>query len=350
MADIILKDELRIPMIILPALSRYYRELAIDPGEGLAVIGDAFDITDIENQYINVEQFQALLRIFRIHTKDDAVGLSFGKSFSFEFLYDFELLLQTARGLDEVLPFAVSLINSINPISVFSCIRTEFGAVAYLRDKISGLLEDSESAMVTDAIFSLFQEICQRVISSEYQVRSLSVMHRISIGNMKRYKDCFDVNVSPGSPVNALRFDYLKGQHDVVDRSDELHDQVIEAVMLKLKNLQNANDFSAQVLAYIEGHEQPLELEINELASRLELSRRTFQRRLKDLGISYRTLIDTVMFSRAEQLLLDDELSIDSVATMLGYSSRRGLNRLIHRRSGASPNHYRQELLRKKTG
>ena len=70
MTDIILKDELRIPMIILPALSRYYRELAIDPGEGLAVIGDAFDITDIENQYINVAQFQALLRIFRIHTKD----------------------------------------------------------------------------------------------------------------------------------------------------------------------------------------------------------------------------------------------------------------------------------------
>ncbi|MBL4869017.1 MAG: AraC family transcriptional regulator ligand-binding domain-containing protein, partial [Pseudomonadales bacterium] len=269
MVDTIRRDEFRIPMIILPAFSRYYRELAIDPREGLAIVGDDFDISDIENQYINVVQFQALLSIFRSHTNDDAVGLSFGKSFSFDFLYDFELLLQTASGIDEVLPFVVSLINSINPISVFSCIRTETGAVAYIRDKVAGLLEESESAMIADAIFSLFQEICQRVKQSEYEVQSISFMHRISQGNIERYKDRFGVPVSPGSPVNALRFSYSKGQHNIKSRSKEFHEQVIEAVLLKLKNLQNANDFSAQVLAFIEGHEQPLELETNELASRL---------------------------------------------------------------------------------
>jgi AraC-like DNA-binding protein len=76
-------------------------------------------------------------------------------------------------------------------------------------------------------------------------------------------------------------------------------------------------------------------------AQQLALHRRTFNRRLRKHGTSFRAVLDEVRHEAARQLLRDTTLPIIDVAAALGYAEASSFNHAFRRWSGLTPTAWR---------
>ena len=87
----------------------------------------------------------------------------------------------------------------------------------------------------------------------------------------------------------------------------------------------NATEFVRAVLESIL-HLLPAGAPADSVAASLDMSRRTFQRRLKEAGCTYRQLLNGIRERHAASLLADAQLSLNDVAFLLGYSEQSAFN------------------------
>lgn len=84
-------------------------------------------------------------------------------------------------------------------------------------------------------------------------------------------------------------------------------------------------------------------LPISKAASVIGLSVRTLQRRLKELGVSYRQVLDEIQIDQAKVLLKNSTHPITAISTHLGYSSVGHFSRAFKRVTGEPPSFFRQK-------
>jgi AraC-like DNA-binding protein len=82
-------------------------------------------------------------------------------------------------------------------------------------------------------------------------------------------------------------------------------------------------------------------LALDDVASRLAMSRRTLQRRLREEGTSFGSLREAFRRHLAIDLLRDKTLAIYEIAFLLGYSETSNFYRAFRRWEGSSPRRFR---------
>ena len=83
-------------------------------------------------------------------------------------------------------------------------------------------------------------------------------------------------------------------------------------------------------------------LDIETIATELNLSKRTLQRRLQKNGRSFVELRDKVRFKHAMLCLLEKQMSIESTASYLNFSDRTSFTNAFKNWSSYSPSHFRK--------
>ena len=81
---------------------------------------------------------------------------------------------------------------------------------------------------------------------------------------------------------------------------------------------------------------------LEDLAAHFSMHQRTLNRRLKDCSTSFRELHNEARHQTARQLLSDTRTSIESIATLLGYSGATAFNRAFAQWEGAPPAQWRR--------
>ncbi len=81
---------------------------------------------------------------------------------------------------------------------------------------------------------------------------------------------------------------------------------------------------------------------LDELARHFSMHQRTLNRRLKDSGTSFRELYTEARHQTARQLLCDTRSSIETIASLLGYSDTTAFNRAFSRWEGVPPAQWRR--------
>ncbi|MBP9904374.1 MAG: AraC family transcriptional regulator [Rhodoferax sp.] len=76
-------------------------------------------------------------------------------------------------------------------------------------------------------------------------------------------------------------------------------------------------------------------------AAGLAMSQRSFQRRLRELGLTYRELLDQTRHELARRYLDDPAKSVTEITFLLGFSEQSAFTRAFKRWSGTSPSGYR---------
>ena len=74
----------------------------------------------------------------------------------------------------------------------------------------------------------------------------------------------------------------------------------------------------------------------------VNVSERTLRRRLGQQETTYRTLRDSTLFERAQDLLGNSDMTVAQVAELVGYSDARAFRRAFKRWSGMLPRAYRE--------
>ena len=78
------------------------------------------------------------------------------------------------------------------------------------------------------------------------------------------------------------------------------------------------------------------------VADRLGISVRTMDRRLADAGLSWQQLLDGLRTQLAHEFLNDQQLTVQDIATRLGFADARSFQRRFRHWTGKSPSEYRE--------
>ncbi len=95
-------------------------------------------------------------------------------------------------------------------------------------------------------------------------------------------------------------------------------------------------------IRYFPGHGYP---NVEQVAEKLGIQRRTLQRRLSAAGTSYTQLVNEVRFDLVTKLLEDPDVPIASIASKAGFATHSALCRAFNAWAGMTPSQYRSQLL-----
>ncbi|MDB4988858.1 MAG: Transcriptional regulator, AraC family protein [Myxococcaceae bacterium] len=109
-----------------------------------------------------------------------------------------------------------------------------------------------------------------------------------------------------------------------------------------LGRLPRADDFVEQVRRFLLATLPSGVPSAEQAASRLGLSVRTLQRRLRDQGVGFRALVDRVRHEVAVEHLATPHVSVAQVAFMLGFSEDNAFDKAFRRWTGMSPSAFRR--------
>ena len=147
------------------------------------------------------------------------------------------------------------------------------------------------------------------------------------------WRDMGVVNLPSGKPT----FNLTNGARK---RLDAMMPEGMEAVI----HLTITDDFPlAQAFVIIEALPTGVPGQ-NEIADSMHQSLRTFQRRLKDEGYTFRKLVEEIREDLAVSYLKEPGRSIGEVTYLLGYSEPTNFTRSFKRWTGKSPQEYRADL------
>jgi len=158
-----------------------------------------------------------------------------------------------------------------------------------------------------------------------------------------RYTHIFGANVQFGAKTNTLVFlrDALQQQLQQYDRSLLFTFQALAQKQLRKRKL--TKSFAGEVAEYMRyefaTEVPPLEV----IASRMNMSVRTFQRRLAGENQNYRDLAEKVSKELAMSLLTSGNMRIADVARSMGYSEPSAFRRAFKRWTKSSPRKVRNK-------
>lgn len=162
------------------------------------------------------------------------------------------------------------------------------------------------------------------------------------------YKRKFDAPVYFEQDDNCLIFDkkYLKQSFAFQNRFIlDIFEQIAKTLQ---KRIRLRGKISDKVSKAVVGMSDENKLNIDDVAKKLAMSRRSLQNRLKQEGITFRELVDGNRKEKADYLLRQTKDSLDDIALMLGFSDQSVFCRAVKRWFGMTPREYRSRNLLKK--
>jgi AraC-like DNA-binding protein len=158
--------------------------------------------------------------------------------------------------------------------------------------------------------------------------------------DLQPYQDAFKCPLRFNASANALLF----ARSDVISPLPTAHPllaQMHEGLASKYLQRLDQAQISSRARAAIIRRLPDGEPRRTEIASALEMSERTLQRRLGAEGTSFQRLLDETRRELAQQYLGQTDTSLADAAYLLGFTDRGSFFRAFKRWFGTSPRHYR---------
>lgn len=145
-----------------------------------------------------------------------------------------------------------------------------------------------------------------------------------------------------GQPVNAVRFPnaYLALRPALADPHASQQARALCEQELSYA-LEGSHDLQARVVAALRRADEPGYASLEQVAARLKLSTRTLKRRLNESGTTFLQLLNDARTRDACDMLTRTELSVQDIATRLGYQNPANFSRAFAQRTGKTPSVYR---------
>ncbi|MBU7436215.1 AraC family transcriptional regulator [Paraburkholderia fungorum] len=156
------------------------------------------------------------------------------------------------------------------------------------------------------------------------------------------YEDFFRCQVSFGEEEASIEFDDFTLDRRLPNADSsllELGRNHAEAMLSRLNKL----DSLAQSVRAMMGARHFTEVSCAEVAKNLGISHRTLQRRLAEVGHTFRELFEAARMDEAFHLLTQSSLSLSQIADNLGYSEPSAFSRAFRNWFGVSPGQQRSK-------
>lgn len=189
---------------------------------------------------------------------------------------------------------------------------------------------------LTESVFAAYVLLPEKWAGLKLRVEAVSFQHPAP-ADTSAHEEVFGVRPAFGSDHNTMRFPKETLERVLTDGNDQLVRYLEKAADAYLVELPSPDPWVDDARRAIESELPSGQVSVDRVARRMGVSRRTLQRRLGELGLSYQGLLDAVRHQAAENLLALPELNIEHVAEQLGYADASGFRRAYQRWTGMSP-------------
>jgi AraC-like DNA-binding protein len=317
----------------LTAVPALLAKLGTDPDRVLAAVGLEASALGFAENSIPYATFCRLLEEGARQTRCEHFGLLTGQAWHLSTMGLVGDLIRNSSSVGDGLRLGVVYhhLNSQGGV-VFLRERNsvvEFGYAIY-HQSIQGASQVYDGVLA--ALINYMRELC-----GTSWVPSEVVVAHAPPTDESPYRRLFRSPVRFNSELNALRFasHWLKRPVPNAD-ARRLRQLQVQASALTQPDLIEKLHRSLRVLL-LSGVSSG-----DAVADVLAMHRRTLNRRLKALGMTFREVLEDVRFGAACQLLEATQLALDDVAAALGYAGVSPFTRAFRRRAGTAPGQWRQ--------
>ncbi|XZT14811.1 AraC family transcriptional regulator [Acinetobacter baumannii] len=326
----------RIPETYVQLLFEYLEKLGHDPEK---VLGEQWPKAGSNHlEGVDIDHWESLLVIAKDYLNDPLIGLHVGQTITAQHLGILGSVFLACENLGAVLERFERyqrLVYDVVPASVH--IYPEYVELSWdTKGEQVGPLSDETGRTV-------IVQFCRSLIRGKERLKEIHFIHERP-ENVQPYEEYFGCPVLFEQPVALMRFD-----KDMLSLPLKNSDAALVAILEKhadklLASLPHSDEITDQVrrqIAYLLHQGEPT---IEQLAERLNYSRRTLQRRLTEAGTNFRKELNTVRYELAKSYLKDLRLQIVEIALLLGYAEHSPFTRAYKEWSGKTPQQAREEM------
>lgn len=291
-----------------------------------------------EETLITAEQQLTVLRNALNCSGDNGFGLRLGQR-----------LIPSTHGAVGFMAFSSrDLYTALQAVRVYVPMRMSFAAVK---------LHESESSLFVEATFNLPMEpALYRTLAESFAVVFFKISEFIvgrAISEAVTYVDYDRPSYSPlYEQLLPGRVEFSSGRFGIefpaalahLPNASANHENYLVALRQCEKQraqLQTDKDsFQYQVERLLLAHPAG-QLNEEDVAAVLFMSKRSLARRLKEEETGFRQIRDRLLSEQAANYLADSQLSVEAIATLLGYHDSANFRRAFKRWFGKSPAEYR---------
>lgn len=192
---------------------------------------------------------------------------------------------------------------------------------------------------MADYALALIVDMCRTNFGPALTLESVT-LRRPSPANPKPYEQFFACPIAFGAAYDSFVLERHIADRPLASSNNELattFDAILTAQLAEISN----GDLVARCKAYLLKELTSGEPSEEELAKALGFSRRTLQRKLGDLGLTYKGVLEKTRYDLALRYLDDPSKSVTDITFLLGFSEQSAFTRAFKRWSGKAPTTYR---------
>lgn len=306
-----------------------------------AVLGMPRPSADPEQmQRVDVGQWEQMLIKAGEHLNDRLIGLHLGEMVNARHLglvghllwacEDFGVVLQRLERFQRLIFDAIPMAR-----------RERDDAIEMVWD----ISEFRTGPLVGETGFATMVQFCRSVMQGESDPHSVDFAHPPppDLGPFEAFFRC-PVKFNCPEPIIRLGYDLLSRP---LRRADPALEHVLEQHAERLlQRLPGQDETLNRLRRSVATRLRDGEPKIEWVCRELHLSSRTLQRRLSDIGTSFRQELNLVRNELARSYLRDPTLQITDVAMLLGYSEHSAFTRAFRKQNGMSPQQMRDQVSR----
>lgn len=159
--------------------------------------------------------------------------------------------------------------------------------------------------------------------------------------NTSVHKQIFQCPIHFNQPSNRLYLSLDTLRLPVAHANERLHEALEPYLERQRQERVVCDDILPQITRMIAAGMSSGSLSLIDISDQMGLSRRTLQRRLKDQGIEFSSLIEDVRRELALAYMQGSEYSVTEISLLVGYAESSSFTRAFRRWTGQSPQQYR---------
>ncbi|WNZ53806.1 AraC family transcriptional regulator ligand-binding domain-containing protein (plasmid) [Microbulbifer sp. MKSA007] len=326
------------------SVASHIASYAISRGVPLQEILSKLDLDPVQllaaDARLHEETFPKIMNLMAESLPNEAFSLDLAKVTPFSALGFVSSALEFAPTFKEGLEVLVQYQSVLSDRLSFSFESSEVTTRVQLRHPMDALDRGITAELGCALLFRMVEEF----YGVACHVQQVSFMHKPLVP-LHLYEEYFGVTVLFEQPSNGflLANEALKSPSRLPSKPlydyarahlDRLHKD-LEKPEMQSEELQRVYDAICENAALAE-YGAPA------LAQRLNMSLRSLQRIVSRNGAELREMLEDVRLANAKQLLGNSDLTISSIAHMLGYSEERAFRRLFKRWTDQTPSEFRR--------
>ncbi len=275
------------------------------------------------------------------HSGDRTMGLRIGLNFRQEHFLDVGYALPFASSLKEVIELneAHQTINQQIGRTSFNVID---GKVHMSWNSFSG--ETEYEKFYTESIFAGYASLGRWLLrSQDNPIQKMRFRHK-KPRDMAVHNVVFGEDIEFESDRDELIYPAVLLKAKMPSPNPQVFNLLRSKLSRKMSDLNQPTKTSVEALRLVQAGLAREDVSINRIADRMGMSERTFRRRLKDEGTSFRDVLSDARKELCEIYFNENRMSLSQIAQSLGFQDQSAFSRAFKGWYGMSPRQYKSEL------